>query len=259
MRNQRETKPIREVNLNIDCRWEAEPKTLGGFSSQEIISLIEAVARELGITPEQARKIQVHLDDHFGIRLDRKNIHRSSSFCMAKTNLFDRFKRCDVVFNRSREVFESEYLDFADDDFDLKPAETEAPGPLRAPLLTPREIITWTIVEELNHAQVYLRARTGKRFEQWQQKYSQYLVNRGQTPDGTYNFDLLEVTAGRHALRILEKKALQEGQKGRAMFFRNRYNASLRQRRAVIPQLSDELAEQICLPTGFTGQASFTR
>jgi hypothetical protein len=254
MRNRREAEPTSPLPFWIGCGWETQPLTFGGFSAEEIARMVQVIGFELGITAEQAKRIKIFLTDHSSVKYGEDQVYITTAFCVPYSQPNGRYEYLHIILNRSLEVYQLDQKIFpfapktpAQANQTLENPADES-GPLRAELESGEELLIWMITEELNHAQLKLSAGNVSRDDAWQNKYVETLTSRGIENDNTYNFELAEVTAARHALRLLEKFA-DDPQRQR--YFRERYQESLRQRKAVGPAFPNSLCQTVFVPTGF--------
>jgi hypothetical protein len=248
MRNhsRKEHEPVKSLPFRIDCNWKTEPWTFGGFSAEEIAGLIQIIGFELGITPQQAGKIRIHLGDHVGVLLDGRPFI-TSAFCAPSETIDGKIVHCDVFLNRSEELYRAKHFRLPTDTQPVQPWYNSL-GTLTARLVYSWEVLVWTAAEELNHAQMNLQAGKSGRLKNWRFRYVQHLRNQGYVYDQSYSFDLVEVAAARQVLRLLEKFSPDPGRK---QYFRDLYEQSLEERKCVVSRPAPELVKHCFVPTGF--------
>ncbi len=255
MRNlhQKENELATKQDLQISYHWSAEPLTFGSFKPEDLSELITKQALALGISATEATKIRIHLADHLCLKVSGQPF-LCHAYCLPELNTRGKYRCCHVVLNRSRELFYHQTT-WGGTGTNNRWAETKRSpdGELLAALNSEREIISWLIIEELNHAQVFLRSKNENRQYYWRDNYKSHISDKsGEYDPESYNYMLTEVTAARHALRLLSKQARQIGQEDRAAYFHGLYLESLTERRAVLPSYTRQLAERVFIPTGFT-------
>lgn len=84
------------------------------------------------------------------------------------------------------------------------------------------------------------------------QTYVQSFFNSDRN-DGSYTYDLLEVTASRQVLRFLERFAASKDPQ-RAEFFRKMRELSIKNRMVVIPRIPALILDKFYIRTGYKSQ-----
>lgn len=245
-RKEHEPEPL---DFWIGCDWQYKPLTFAGFSAEEIAGLIQIVGTQLGITPDQAPKIFIHLSDYMALKFPNREPIFTTGVCAPQTDENGVINRCHIIINRSREVFDLPRPKPPSVSVNHQ-EEPKFDGPIKAELTAAWEFLVWIVTEELSHAQVDLKAGDPAHILQWSENYRGHLFNKGFEDDGSYSFDLVEVTAARQVLRVLAKLSLQFAPE-RAKYFRELYHQSLSERKAVTPVFSQQVIDQVFVKTDF--------
>ncbi|MBI1872069.1 hypothetical protein HYS10_01480 [Candidatus Collierbacteria bacterium] len=211
----------------------------GGHRPAEIMSLTATISRLIGITPDQAKNIEVIFADHQAVGTPFINRQATLAVCIARSHLLSsRIAKITVIINRSLEVV-----------IEGKPENTpswnryeshpvidtnQSQDPICCELISAWENIIATVGEELKHAQTYLLAGSFDKSNYWEDRYIKILLAKSAKVGGVYSADIHEIAASRVVCRILETLATHEERK---KFFRSCYEQSLKER------------NYICFPT----------
>ncbi len=231
MRNRKEGEPDPGHPIKASYNWE-EPLIFCGYDPDEVEERARIVGGKLGVTTEQATQINLLLMDRDGDRIAR---------CEPFWDESGQIVHCTIILNRSLELFRR--------GSESARQESDTAKPIFANLRSPWEVLHWLLIEELNHAQIDLSIGNIVDLQLLQREFRQDLIEKGYKPDRSANFDLVEVVGSWNVLRLLAELTHQEDRKS---YFRQLYQQSFQQQQAVIPVVSDTLAEQVFIPTRST-------
>lgn len=243
--------------IHTEFTWKAEPKTWGGFTQKDLISLVDEIADFYRILPQDRRKIHIHFGDHEPFKTkDEPDILATAVHIPIYKNssLINPIERCEIMLNRSLELSQSQ--SGLDTTYKLGDRQgyiiDEKQKIIGCLLRHPWEGVVWMLAEELNHAAVALKLRDDFRHFQIKRKYGRYArkFHEHGTQIDDYTQNIVEIAAHRQLLRFLEKMARKKRLPDRAALFRELYQLSLEKRMPVL-LMDKEIASSLYIPTGY--------
>jgi len=199
-----------------------------------LTDLIGKIGEIHRIRPEQAEQIQILFGDHIAIEKDG-NLYANAASCLVDFDEKGVVSGTRIILNRSEEVAKHSAVSYK-----------KSKGGASCVFQTPRENIIWLLSEELNHAKLWLQAKTKKREAGWQLKHKQNLKRRGcDFGSDEYAGDIQEVTVSRRTVRVLGKLIPE-----RASYFDELHRISIIRRENIAPDISDVI-DNAYIKTGF--------
>ncbi|RJQ36945.1 hypothetical protein C4559_04410 [Candidatus Microgenomates bacterium] len=218
-----------------ETRW-------GGLNQKELLRMTGEISKFIGIDPGEAKKIRVFFADNMPIFIGKKN-YQATAVCENRDGRYNEFR---VVLNRSQEIAQG--LAITRLKQFKKMEQAQLPKNPECLFEDPKELITWLITEELDHAHFGLKAGSAEKEQQIQKRYKQWLQKQGFQPDAEneYTFRLDELIASRVAVRAL---AFFAKSSERVNYFRNIYQESLKTGRPIIPVVTKNIGSQTYINT----------
>lgn len=200
----------------------------GGYSWEELCQLVGYIATFIGIPPHRAGMISTIFADHF----DKQGLDGgASAYCVSShLRLSTEFTDFLIVLNRSLELVKycverDLQNNYGQDRLETLGVYSDTPDakPIVCHFESVQEAIIWSITEELKHAQIFLTAKTYRKYQSWSGRFLQIMKAKGKRASHSYDTDLSEIAANRVVLRVLAK--LTTGK--RRTYFRELYQESL--------------------------------
>lgn len=212
---------------NIYFFWLYTENKWGEFEENDLKRLTQIVAREVGITPEQAKKIIVCFGDNFQLNTTEDSYFNAGA-CVNRYTPDGTHLHSLIVFDRA-----STFPRYgkAVNNFDYRPEN-------RIFLRSNLEFILWLLIEELNHAKIAMMDGTSQETDKRQSKYQQVIERRQKQIQGSHDESLHEMVAIRAVLRILIK-LLQPIDSERAQYFQSFYERLKQSNEHMAPSLTE--------------------
>jgi|CXWL01.1.fsa_nt_gi hypothetical protein len=214
------------LRKNIKFKWEGEQSWVG-LTREDLVELIIQIAVFIGITANQAKKIEIIFADDYALSGMTPCVGRAISH--SKNGLIT---KCTVILNRSVKVLEDDLTQVESErgaDIDRLEALGLFDSDQEALIYNtnPVERTVWTMAEELHHSHFALVAGSVERWTTWEERYIRQLKNSENLMLDGYDIDLTEVAASRVVLRTLTYLFNKD-------YFRQCYLKSLERRRAFL-------------------------
>lgn len=247
--------------VHCEFQWSREPKKWAGMDQVELEEMVELIANFYHIPVSAREKIKVIFGDQSTYTKNGITERPVAKYYPTYKNETDAkddsLVRGDIILNRSRELLENKYGTIDPnrklEDYDYKINDERLVVTLR----NPWEGVVWLLAEEINHAAVHLKLNDENMLGKAEVNYQTYAQSffKNDRNDGNSSYDVLEVTASRQVLRVLEKICIDKGLKDRAEFFRKMYEMSLDKRMVALPRTA-LILEEMYINTSTDSQQS---
>lgn len=205
-----------------DFSWNLAPQDRwANFSKESLMSLVQQIAIDIGITNEQAKIFRILFADNMTAFGKKYLAVTVPEFSPAGYVL-----KCAVVFNRSRVVLENQT------NIQTNQPIVDESEYLWCVLEDPYEWFIWIITEELYHAKLFCMAGSSAMHFARDKRFAGILKQKQRESKIVYENDYQEMTVARICLRILAKYIPQ-----RSRYFANLYEISLSKGKRAFPQI----------------------